>query len=140
MQQRCKVLSVVFPGAAELGPILRDISFNARDGGFVSVVGPSGCGKTTLLRTLAGLLSPAEGVVERIPAPSDHNDLALLVFQENSLFPWMTVLENATYGLQMQGCGKVEREARALEMLQRFGFAGREFFEPPFSADLSLPS
>ena len=126
MQVCCKGLGIVFPGAAELGPVLRDISFRARDGEFVCVVGPSGCGKTTLLRTLAGLLSPAEGVVERIPAPSDHNDLALLVFQENSLFPWMTVLENATYGLRMQGCGKAEREARAMEMLKRFGVAGRE--------------
>jgi NitT/TauT family transport system ATP-binding protein len=50
----------------------------------------------------------------------------LLVFQEHGLFPWMTVLDNAAFGLEMQGVGKKEREGRAMELLQRFGLAGRE--------------
>jgi NitT/TauT family transport system ATP-binding protein len=68
--------------------------------------------------------------VERIACPEDRNDLALLVFQENSLFPWMTVLDNATFGLRMQGVDKSERDERALVLLRRFGFAGRELVYP----------
>jgi NitT/TauT family transport system ATP-binding protein len=49
-----------------------------------------------------------------------------MVYQENSLFPWMTVLENAAYGLKIQGVKKPERERRARELLRRYGLAGRE--------------
>lgn len=126
MRLSCADIGVTFPSPAGPLPALRSVSFAIASGEFVSVVGPSGCGKTTLLRVLAGMLTPQEGVVERIPVTPGTDGLILLVFQENSLFPWMTVLENATYGLRMQGCGKAEREARAMEMLKRFGVAGRE--------------
>lgn len=80
------------------------------------IVGPSGCGKTTLLRTLAGLIQPQQGVVERLPASAESAQRILLVFQEHSLFPRMTVLENATFGLEMRGLSKAEREARARDL------------------------
>ncbi|MBM3745379.1 MAG: ABC transporter ATP-binding protein [Acidobacteria bacterium] len=105
---------------------LADVSFETREREFLAVVGPSGCGKTTLLRVLAGLQEPTGGVVERITLPGDQAQRALLVFQENSLFPWMTVLENAAFGLEMQAVGRREREGRARAMLERFGLAGRE--------------
>ncbi len=126
MHLRCAGLGVTF--TSEAGPVhaLRDVTFQVRSGEFVSIVGPSGCGKTTLLRTLAGLIPPRQGSVERLPAASLNHAPVLLVFQENSLFPWMTVLENATFGLRMQGRDKPERDARALELLRRFGFTGRE--------------
>jgi NitT/TauT family transport system ATP-binding protein len=79
-----------------------------------------------LLRVLAGLLPPSAGTVEFIGnggSPAAHTSL---VFQEDSLFPWMTVLENAAFGLEMQKVSKPRREARAMELLARFGLAGRE--------------
>ena len=104
---------------------LRDVSFETRPGEFLSIVGPSGCGKTTLLRVLAGLLPAQRGAVEWIHARVEGSDRKLMVYQEMSLFPWMSVLENAAFGLRMQGVDKQEREPRALAMLARFGLAGR---------------
>jgi NitT/TauT family transport system ATP-binding protein len=130
MRLKCSNLSVRFPGQSGEVEALRNLSLQAGSGEFLSIVGPSGCGKTTLLRTLAGAVPSQAGRVERIPCPEDRNALALLVFQENSLFPWMTVLENATFGLRMQGVARAEREERALVLLRRFGFAGRERVYP----------
>jgi NitT/TauT family transport system ATP-binding protein len=72
--------------------------------------------------------------VERIPAPGE-NQRALIVFQENNLFPWMTVLENAAFGLEMEGVCKAERYQRARELLQRTGITGWDNYYP---AQLSL--
>jgi NitT/TauT family transport system ATP-binding protein len=122
----CAHLGVQFESAP--GPVraLRNLSFEGREGEFLTLVGPSGCGKTTLLRVLAGITAPSAGVVERIPSPRDSSRRVLLVSQEHSLFPWMTMLGNAAFGLEMQGIGKRNREARAKELLDRLGFAGRE--------------
>jgi len=100
---------------------LQDVSFTASEGEFVTVVGPSGCGKTTLLRTLAGLIPPRAGQVKCV-----SGSRMLLVFQEDSLFPWMTALENAAFGLKMQGVDRAEREARATELLEQAGLDHRE--------------
>jgi NitT/TauT family transport system ATP-binding protein len=111
-------------------PALAGLSFETREREFLTFVGPSGCGKTTILRMLAGIIPPGKGVLERIPAPGDVGGQVLLVFQENNLFPWMTVLGNAVFGCKMQNVGRARREARALELLQRLGFAGREHAYP----------
>src|SRR5262245_49647653 len=95
-------LTVTFDSGTRQITALRDVSFDIRDKEFVTFIGPSGCGKTTLLRAVAGLVTPHAGVVERVPAPADRNKRLLLVFQEDSVFPWMTVLDNATFGLRMQ--------------------------------------
>jgi ABC-type nitrate/sulfonate/bicarbonate transport system ATPase subunit len=105
---------------------IKNLNLEARDREFVGVVGPSGCGKTTLLRALAGLIEPQHGAI-RFDDHSDHTPRRnLLVFQEDGLFPWMTVLENAAFGLEVQGVRKADRDARATKLLQRFGLAGRE--------------
>ena len=104
---------------------LRDLDFEVRRGEFVSVIGPSGCGKTTLLHILAGLLQPTSGGLQFFE-PNGHTSRTALVFQENSLFPWMNVIENAAFGLEMRGVGKAERERRASRMLARLGLTGRE--------------
>jgi NitT/TauT family transport system ATP-binding protein len=126
MRLKCKSLGVGFAPKSGAVQAISDVTFETRDGEFLSIIGPSGCGKTTLLRTLAGLIRPQQGSVERFASPNDCTERILMVFQENSLFPWMTVLENATFGLEMQGIGKAERNLRAYPLLDRFGFTGRE--------------
>jgi NitT/TauT family transport system ATP-binding protein len=126
MWLKCEDLAVGFDSRAGRVQALAGISFEAREGEFLSIVGPSGCGKTTLLRTLAGLIPPQRGAVQRLGVNGHGKNEVLLVFQENSLFPWMTVLDNATFGMEMKGVPRAEREARARELLARFGFAGRE--------------
>lgn len=126
MQVKCSGLTLTFESGARRIPALRNLSFETREGEFLSLIGPSGCGKTTLLRTVARLLQPQSGTVERIPTSPGDRQRVLLVFQEDGLFPWMTVLQNAAFGLKMQGVVAAEREARARELLARFGLAGRE--------------
>ena len=140
MMLRCSGLSVAFGTGDRETQALSGVSFDTREGEFLSIVGPSGCGKTTLLRTLAGLISPREGCVERISSPfspregcverisspADVGDRVLLVFQERNLFPWMTAIENATFGLEMQGVDEAARRERAMALFERFGLRDRE--------------
>jgi NitT/TauT family transport system ATP-binding protein len=78
------------------------ISLDIPAGSFCVIVGPSGCGKTTLLRILAGLDAPSGGEFH-IAAPVDSRPGNSMIFQGDSLFPWMTVWDNAAYGLRMRG-------------------------------------
>ncbi len=73
-------------------------------GEFFMIVGPSGCGKTTLLRILAGLDLITAGTIE-IEAPNSQRPVNSMIFQGDSIFPWMTVWNNAAYGLKMRGVG-----------------------------------
>ena len=78
------------------------VSLDIAPGEFFMIVGPSGCGKTTLLRILAGLESASSGSIEiDVPAGSSRPDNSM-VFQGDSIFPWMTVWQNASYGLRMR--------------------------------------
>jgi len=78
------------------------VSLDIAPGEFFMIVGPSGCGKTTLLRILAGLETATSGTIEiDIPAGSNRPDNSM-VFQGDSIFPWMTVWQNAAYGLRMR--------------------------------------
>src|SRR6266849_3522878 len=77
------------------------VSIEIAHGEFFMIVGPSGCGKTTLLRILAGLESVTSGAIE-IEAPSSHRPVNSMIFQGDSIFPWMTVWDNAAYGLKMR--------------------------------------
>jgi NitT/TauT family transport system ATP-binding protein len=126
MHLRCSGVSVYFEAGPGRVRALENVSFDTGRGEFLSIVGPSGCGKTTLLRTLAGIVQPQQGSVEWIEERRDGSPGVLMVFQEHSLFPWMSVLENAAFGLEMQRVPREERESRARPLLQRFGFAGRE--------------
>lgn len=122
----CAGLGLTYPDHGKSVHALSDVGFEARRGEFVSVIGPSGCGKTTLLHVLAGLLRPSTGTVELADQEPGQPPSAALVFQENSLFPWMTVLENAAFGLEMRKVSRAQREGRAMRMLERFGLGGRE--------------
>jgi len=128
MRIRCTDLSVHYRPGQHSGQrsveAVQDVSLDVAEGEFLSIVGPSGCGKSTLLRTLAGLIEPSRGTVERF-SEDDPAARAYLVFQENSLFPWMTVLDNATFGLKMLGVDSNSRRDAAVPLLERFGLAGR---------------
>src|SRR5581483_11751743 len=123
---RCRGVSLAYHPRGKTISALHDVDFDVRRGEFVSVIGPSGCGKTTLLHVIAGLLPPTSGRVEMADAGTTALPRTSLVFQENSVFPWMTVIDNAAFGLEMRGVDKSDREARASAMLSRLGLGGRE--------------
>jgi NitT/TauT family transport system ATP-binding protein len=88
----------------KFGPLtaVDGVSIDIGRGEFFMIVGPSGCGKTTLLRILAGLESISAGTIE-IETPRSDRPVNSMIFQGDSIFPWMTVWDNAAYGLKMRG-------------------------------------
>ena len=114
---------------------LQDVSFNIQPGEFVCILGPSGCGKSTLLGALAGHLQHSQGqiTVDGKAVSTPHPDRGL-VFQQHTLFPWKTVLDNVAFGLKMKGLKKAERHAEALKLLNLVGLSG---FEHSYPAQLS---
>lgn len=101
------------------------------DGEFVSVIGPTGCGKSTLLNVVAGLLPPVEGDAEIFGKPLvGLNKSAGYMFQSDSLFPWMTALDNAQIGLEFRGVAPAERREWAAVWLKRVGLSGHEHKYP----------
>jgi NitT/TauT family transport system ATP-binding protein len=99
---------------------LDDIGFDVAPGEFVCLIGPSGCGKSTLLNLVAGLERPDGGEISinDRPVTRPGPDRAVL-FQEPSLFPWMTVLGNVEFALQLVGVPKEERAERAMTWLRK---------------------
>jgi NitT/TauT family transport system ATP-binding protein len=108
--------------ATKRGPFvaLDNLTLDIPTGCFFMIVGPSGCGKTTLLRILAGLETHTSGTVE-ISKPAGGRPSNSMIFQGDSLFPWMTVWENAAYGLTMRRKSKAEIKDRVGFFLSRTG-------------------
>ena len=117
---RLQNLSKSFQTAGGTVVALDDISLDIPTGSFFMIVGPSGCGKTTLLRILAGLEAPTSGTIE-ISAPAANRPGNSMIFQGDSLFPWMTVFENAAYGLSMRKRPKAEIAETVGHYLSRTG-------------------
>lgn len=101
-------------------------------GEFLSIIGPSGCGKTTLLNLLSGFLHPKKGNVLLRGKPLVPEDPHFgYVFQQATLFPWLTTLENVEFGLKMEGrLGSSERREKAREYLAMVGLSGFESYLP----------
>jgi NitT/TauT family transport system ATP-binding protein len=103
---------------------LSNVSFGISRGQFVCLVGPSGCGKSTLLQIIAGLLPPSAGALmfenQVVTGPGAERGM---VFQKDSVFPWMRVIDNVEYGLACRGVAKAERRAVAARYLDRVGLA-----------------
>jgi NitT/TauT family transport system ATP-binding protein len=114
---------------------LDNVSLDLGRGKFGTLIGPSGCGKTTLLRIVAGLITPTAGHVyvdgNLSMTPSYEKGF---VFQHFNLLPWRTVLGNAEYGLELRGVGAKERRARAREQLK---VVGLEHFENHYPSEIS---
>lgn len=103
-------------------PVLTDVNLQIAHGEFVTLLGPSGCGKSTLLRLLAGLDTPTAGEISVFGSPvrGPHPERGL-VFQDPTLFPWLTVSQNVALGPTARGLG-VRRE-EVLQFLERVGLA-----------------
>ena len=102
---------------------IEDVSFRVKEEEFVCIVGPSGCGKTTLLKLIAGLLEPTSGQILFGQDSQNGISRSALVFQEHGLFPWMTVLDNVAFGLEMRGKGKKERWDLSRPFIEKVGLS-----------------
>ena len=101
---------------------LDDVNLQIRDREFCCVVGPSGCGKSTFLRILAGLERQTSGEIH-VEVRDPTKPLTAMVFQEQSIFPWMTVEDNIAYGLRMRGVHASVRRRVVDHYLEKVGLA-----------------
>jgi NitT/TauT family transport system ATP-binding protein len=99
---------------------LDDITIDIPQGQFFVIVGPSGCGKTTLLRILAGLDTESAGTVA-VNRTDERRPVNSMIFQGDSLFPWMTVFDNAAYGLRMRRIPEAQVSDTVRTWLERIG-------------------
>lgn len=115
-------VSIHLGHGAEAFQAVQELDIHIAAGEFVCILGPSGCGKSTLLGALAGHLTPSAGTLRvdgaAVAGPSPSRGM---VFQQHTLLPWRSVLDNVAFGLKMQGVAKAERRRRAREFLQWVG-------------------
>lgn len=115
--------------------VIQDITLNIKEKEFISIVGPSGCGKTTMFNIIAGLLEPSEGTVKvhgkSISSSTGHVGYMM---QKDLLFPWRTILDNVSLGLEIKGVPKKEREEIARHYLNKYGLGD---FEKAYPSTLS---
>lgn len=118
---RCESLSIQYPG----GPhAVRDVDLTVPSGELLALIGPSGCGKTTLLRLMAGLESPTAGTVTLDPPVDNAQGGIAFVFQQPTLLPWRTALENVMLPLQLiQRGARGQQRAAAEQLLETVGLA-----------------
>jgi NitT/TauT family transport system ATP-binding protein len=106
---------------------LKDVSLDLPRGWLSTLLGPSGCGKTTLLKIIAGLISPTRGEVrvkgKRVDGPGPER---AFVFQDFALLPWATVIRNVAFGLELRGLSNHEREQIARKYIAEVGLSSFE--------------
>ncbi|WP_337031061.1 ABC transporter ATP-binding protein [Paenibacillus illinoisensis] len=128
---RLEGISQVYVNEREASLVIEDLSLQVKQGEFVSLVGPSGCGKTTLLSIIAGLLTPTAGEVKvkgkLVEGPSAQIGYML---QQDYLFPWRTILDNALIGLELTGRLDERSRKRTSELLAEMGLGGTENLYP----------
>jgi len=128
-------MGVVFNARGTMVEAVSSVDLDVRPGEFVSLIGPSGCGKSTLLNIVAGFVEPTSGSVkvdgEAVRGPSSDRGV---VFQQYSLFPWLSVRKNVEFGLKMKGVPASQREVQARTLL---GLAGLLAFENHYPDQLS---
>ncbi len=116
-------------GSPDALTVLEDINLTFESGSFTAIVGTSGCGKSTLLKMMAGLFEPSDGRMtldgEAIRGTSQRRGM---VFQQDAVFPWMTVAKNISYGPRLRGVSRArqkEIETKWTEMVGLKGFEDR---------------
>ena len=109
---------------------LSNINLEVPTGSFISLIGPSGCGKSTLLRLIAGLITPEEGALtlDGNPIEKPVSDRGFM-FQQHTLFPWLTIRDNVAFSLKAQGIYK-ETADRVDEFIDLVGLKGFEKYYP----------
>lgn len=119
-------LNHIYAGRDGQVPALENISLTVGAGKFTVIVGPSGCGKTSLLMMMAGLRHQTNGTIDiqGKPITAPDPERVGVVFQEASLFPWLTALDNVEFPMALRRAPKTERDARANEMLNLVGLEG----------------
>ena len=131
---RVEDVSYSYPGGTRT-QALDGLTLDVDDNEFLAIVGPVGCGKTTFLRIVAGFLEPTRGVVlcddAAVRAPGADRGY---VFQEDAIFPWLTVQDNLEFGLLAKGMARSERAAIAVELIRLIGLQG---YERAYPRDLS---
>lgn len=131
MELRVEGISKSFKNESSVQTVLKDLSFQVREGQFVTLLGPSGCGKTTLLTIIAGF-QPASGgrvLINGQPVSKPGPDRGF-VFQNYALFPWMTVKDNILYPMKQRRLPGKEREKRLAELLAMAQLEGKEKLYP----------
>jgi len=128
-------LSKVFHLNSGYLPVLDKISFEAKSGDLICILGKSGCGKSTLLKIIAGFLSPSSGkvVLNEKPVITPGPDRCV-IFQEDVLFPWLTVQENIAFGLKGK---KQDKNVRAEEVARFLALVGLSEFKDYLPRELS---
>jgi len=115
--------------------VLADIDLDIPAGQFVSIIGQSGCGKSTLLRMMAGLIQPDAGTVLHDGTPIRGRDRRLgFVFQQDAVFPWLTVERNVEYGPRCRGVPRAERQRLVEEWCEAVGLSS---FRKAYPKELS---
>lgn len=125
---RCINISKIFPSKKGDVVALSDVTFFVKRAEFVCIVGPSGCGKSTLLRIVANLTKPTKGSILFDDSQSRGKESIhpIMVFQDHSLLPWMSVVDNVALGLMASKVSRSTRRQHALNILNQFGLEGFE--------------
>jgi NitT/TauT family transport system ATP-binding protein len=109
--------------------VLSSVNLFIPEGEFVTILGPSGCGKTTLIRIVAGLEKPTTGGV-LIRQADRHRPANTMIFQENSVFPWLTVRQNVEYGLWVRRVAKKTRAPMVDYFVKKVGLEAFAHYYP----------
>jgi len=117
-----------YPGSGDRPPVLSGFNLAVREGEFFCLLGPSGCGKTSILNLLAGFTAPDAGSITLSGKPINGPDADRgVVFQnDDALFPWLTALDNVSFGLKMRGVAAVRRRELARDILKSVHLDGHE--------------
>ncbi|SEO76701.1 ABC transporter ATP-binding protein [Paenibacillus sp. OV219] len=118
---RMQSLSKIYPNGTVA---LQEVNLNLTKGEFVSFVGPSGCGKSTIFKLISGLSEPTSGQLEilgKSPKDARKENSTAFVFQEHTLLPWSSVIENVMLPLKLRGDSKKTRKEEAERVLELVG-------------------
>ncbi len=100
---------------------IHGLTFDCKEGEFLSIIGPSGCGKTSVLSMMAGLISPTSGTIKLNGKDVKENDSLGYMFQKDHLFPWRTIEKNILLPLEIKKTDTKENREFALSLLKKYG-------------------